>query len=200
MDLARRYETRATVQTLLDAAGCAVLLGPPGIGKRALAASSGPSAWVDLGDAQTGGELQSALACTLGCPTDREGAVREALRSVAWLGLDAAEGVLESFSVRRTLVRPDRGAFAAPDGTQIDLGRRRVLAALAQSDTPPGVTALCEGAWPGDNRVGDSGTRRVRVAISTLRGMGLWPAIATVSHADGSTAWKLTATAPTEGT
>jgi hypothetical protein len=89
-------------------------------------------------------------------------------------------------------VARDGRAFTPPSGSTTDLGRRpslrRMLAALvARRAEAPGepltADALFEAGWPGD-RVGvESGRNRVRVAVSTLRAMGLRDVL--VSRDDG---------------
>src|SRR5262249_9035423 len=72
--------------------------------------------------------------------------------------------------------------FAPPAKERVDLGRRRnlwrVLAALAErraqgSRAPIFAGALLEAAWPGEQMDIESGRNRVRVAIATLRDLGL---------------------------
>jgi len=71
---------------------------------------------------------------------------------------------------------------AEPDGEVIDLARRaplrRVLAALvAAHAAEPGrvldADALREAGWPGERMLEDAGRQRVRVAVWTLRKLGL---------------------------
>lgn len=94
-------------------------------------------------------------------------------------------------------VDTDGSGFVDAGGTRVDLRRRkvltRVLAALAAADGPLDVDAICRSAWPGERLVGTSGTRRVHVAISTLRGLGLRSVIHTV-ESDQGTGWELRAT------
>ncbi len=68
-----------------------------------------------------------------------------------------------------------------------------MLGALAAAPGALGVDAICAEVWPGERLVGDSGTRRVHVAISTLRALGLRSVLHTVTRSDGSTAWELVA-------
>lgn len=97
----------------------------------------------------------------------------------------------------RVRVDPDGSCFVGPDGQVVDIrGRkvlRKVLAALAAATGPLDVDALCREVWPGERLVGESGTRRVHVAISTLRGLGLRAVLHTVTLPDGSTGWELAA-------
>jgi hypothetical protein len=94
-------------------------------------------------------------------------------------------------------VARDGSGFVSDDGEAVSIaGRRvlrRVLACLAETDGALGVEALCAQVWPGERLVGESGTRRVHVAVSTLRSLGLRGAIHTLTQADGSTAWALIA-------
>ena len=100
-----------------------------------------------------------------------------------------ADAVRPSVRIRR-----DGGAFSLA-GEQVDIARRRVLRrvleALVTSPEPLDVHGVCERVWPGESLVGDSGTRRVHVAISTLRGLGLRDAILTVTDSAGTTRWAL---------
>lgn len=100
---------------------------------------------------------------------------------------------------RRTAARiridPDGSGFTGADGQRVDLSRKRVLRrmllALLEADRPLDVAALCARVWPGESLVGDSGTRRVHVAISSLRGLGLRPLIRTETDDEGVTRWVL---------
>lgn len=100
-------------------------------------------------------------------------------------------------------VATDGSRFVGVDGQPVDIARRRVLrrvlAALAGSDEGRDVDQLCAEVWPGERLIADSGTRRVHVAISTLRGLGLRQAIRTVTRDDGTTAWRLDARRVTPG-
>lgn len=97
----------------------------------------------------------------------------------------------------RVVVAGDGAWFVGPDGARVDIaGRRvlsRVLGCLAEASGPLSVDAICARVWPGEHLVGESGTRRVHVAISTLRGLGLRAAIHTVTQPDGTTGWELVA-------
>ena len=59
----------------------------------------------------------------------------------------------------------------------MSLERRRPLSAmlhaLARADAALGWQDLQQAAWPGEKLVRDAGAHRVRVAISTLRKLGL---------------------------
>ncbi len=77
--------------------------------------------------------------------------------------------------------RAGRG-FVAPDGTRIDLTRRatlgRVLAALvgkrlAAPGVPAGPEELVAAGWPGERVMPLAAQNRLRVAVTTLRNMGL---------------------------
>jgi hypothetical protein len=99
----------------------------------------------------------------------------------------------------RLRVRRDGKAFVGPDGAVVDIGRRRVLcrvlAALARADRALDVADICDAVWPGEVMLRGSDTRRVHVAISTLRGLGLRHAIRTESDDRGHTRWRLVARA-----
>lgn len=69
-----------------------------------------------------------------------------------------------------------------PSGERVDLGARPVLWRLfeallaARRERPPrplDVHALLEAGWPGESPTGASGINRVKVALSTLRKLGL---------------------------
>ncbi|MGK0347909.1 MAG: hypothetical protein ACI855_003996 [Myxococcota bacterium] len=108
--------------------------------------------------------------------------------------------IVAALAVRHTArirVAKDGRAFTAADGQRVDISRRRVLrrvlGVLAIADGALTVGQLCERVWPGERLVDGSGTRRVHVAISSLRGLGLRGAIVTKTLADGETAWQLVA-------
>lgn len=102
---------------------------------------------------------------------------------------------LADLHLRRLRVRRDGKAFVGPDGVVVDIGRRRVLcrvlATLARSDKALDVADICEAVWPGEVMLRGSDTRRVHVAISTLRGLGLRHAIRTETDRRGGTRWRL---------
>ncbi|MEZ4320093.1 MAG: hypothetical protein R3F61_21465 [Myxococcota bacterium] len=104
---------------------------------------------------------------------------------------------LSALLVTQARVRRDGGGFVPPGGEPVDIsGRRvlkRILATLVASGEPLDVSAICTAVWPGEKLVGESGTRRVHVAISTLRGLGLREAIVTHTDDDGTTRWSLAA-------
>ncbi|MFO0685409.1 MAG: hypothetical protein U0234_25345 [Sandaracinus sp.] len=83
---------------------------------------------------------------------------------------------------------PDASWFRPPGGERVDLSRRKplrlLLARLAtERDAASGGglswDALLEAGWPGEKMRADAGAHRVRVAISTLRKMGLSDALRT---------------------
>lgn len=88
------------------------------------------------------------------------------------------------------------GSWFEVDGERVDLSRKRVLARLlvvfVQANAPVEASALIEGGWPGEKLVGGSGVRRLQVAISTLRALGLRDALETVLDGSG-TRWRLAA-------
>jgi predicted ATPase len=80
------------------------------------------------------------------------------------------------------VVAVDGTWFRAPRGARIDLTRRRpiarILARLANErlerpGAPLGSRALRDAAWPGERMLDAAGAHRVRVAVSTLRKLGL---------------------------
>jgi len=102
---------------------------------------------------------------------------------------------IAALSRDRVLVARDGAGFVAASGERVDIARRkvlrRVLEVLAAATSPLDVDGICERVWPGETLVGQSGTRRVHVAISTLRGLGLREAI--VTDAGDVTRWHLDA-------
>jgi len=199
---------RATVHAALGHVAAALALGPPAID--VLGRHGDPAV----------SELVCPLAVALG-PHDRSEAlelldalpaddlVADDLVRLARSLLDGAapptarrmeERVIIGIAARqrsRVRVQRDGRSFVASDGSSVDLGRRRVLsrvlAALAARDEGLGVDELCERVWPGQKLVGSSGTRRVHVAISSLRGLGLRQAILTEQGPDGAARWRLDA-------
>lgn len=84
-------------------------------------------------------------------------------------------------------IAKDGGLVRMPDGTEIDLGRRDVLkrivsilasARVERPNEPVPVDALIEQAWPGERMKYDSALNRLKVALSTLRKLGLSDLIA----------------------
>lgn len=90
---------------------------------------------------------------------------------------------------KRALRIDEEATFFAVDGQPpVDLSRRRPLRRLlahlcrhaaGPSATPMPWDALLEVGWPGEKMRADAGAHRVRVAISTLRKMGLGGVIET---------------------
>ena len=106
----------------------------------------------------------------------------------------AAKGPASSKPKRRLawLVRDDGRAFRRPDGPPISLERRgtlsRILRALAERHAAsPGealdVYELGEAGWPGQRIGTEAAVNRVRVALTTLRKLGLRELL--VSRDDG---------------
>lgn len=86
------------------------------------------------------------------------------------------------------LVAPHGAWFRAPRGERVSLERRRNLALLlahlaSAHATRPGVavptSALVTAGWPDEKIIATAGAHRVRVAIATLRKLGLKDAIVT---------------------
>lgn len=99
---------------------------------------------------------------------------------------------------QRTIrVSADGKTFVGSDGQRVDLSRRRVLgrvlAALVAHPEGLDVDRMCVEVWPGERLVGQSGTRRVHVAISSLRALGLRHAIQTDVGENDGTQWRLVA-------
>jgi tetratricopeptide (TPR) repeat protein len=97
--------------------------------------------------------------------------------------LQRTEGSLAKAEGQTALrVAPDGRGFSAPRQKAVALQRRqslsRVLLALARrreqaADGALSTAALIEAGWPGEHPSSASGAQRVRVAIATLRSMGL---------------------------
>lgn len=84
-------------------------------------------------------------------------------------------------------IGPQGTWFRAPGGARVDLSRRKplrlILERLAdERERGPAALpwdALLEAGWPGEKMRADAGAHRVRVAISTMRKMGLADALRT---------------------
>jgi predicted ATPase len=91
----------------------------------------------------------------------------------------AASPSLASARPRQALLLDADASYFSIDGAPlIDLSRRRPLRRLlahlaAHADQSVAWDALLEVGWPGEKMRADAGAHRVRVAISTLRKMGL---------------------------
>lgn len=79
-------------------------------------------------------------------------------------------------------VADEARALVLPDGTHVELGSRLVLwrlvsALVALREGAPGeplaIEAAIEAGWPGERMTGDSANNRLKVALSTLRKLGL---------------------------
>jgi hypothetical protein len=84
--------------------------------------------------------------------------------------------------------------FRPPRGARVGLERRRSLALLLdrlaqeRSDRPGATLAaatLFAAAWPGEKAIASAAAHRVRVAVATLRKMGLRDAIVTLDGGGG---------------
>lgn len=94
----------------------------------------------------------------------------------------AARILRARLGARIVRVRRDGSEVQAPDGARVDLGRRDVLKrivrslALARAERP-GVAvpleALVAEGWPGERMRWESALNRLKVALSTLRKLGL---------------------------
>ena len=125
-------------------------------------------------------------------PTSNEGAlaatsmdVRFALRILDRTLREQASPASTSLNLR---LADDASWFATEDGERIDLRRRgalrRILVALcAHHESAPGtglgVQPLIDSGWPGERVLVDAAATRVRVAVSTLRRLGLRSVIVT---------------------
>lgn len=89
-------------------------------------------------------------------------------------------------AARARCVSPDGAAFVLCSGERVSLRHRpvlvRVLATLAASEGPISIEPLARAAWPEDRSSSASMKARVRVAVATLRQLGLGDAIETVSN------------------
>ncbi|MCB9601651.1 MAG: hypothetical protein H6720_15110 [Sandaracinus sp.] len=85
---------------------------------------------------------------------------------------------------RRLLRVATDGSSFTLDGLHVDLRTRRalrlLLVALAKADGPLAWDALLAAGWPGERVSAEAAMQRVRVAISTLRKLGLADALETV--------------------
>jgi predicted ATPase len=111
--------------------------------------------------------------------------VRFALRILRRVLGDAAA---PTALAERVVVARRGGSFSLGDGRKVDLGRRgalrRILGALAtQRSVAPGVPldpdTLLAAGWPGQRLLADAASTRLRVAIATLRRLGLRDALLT---------------------
>lgn len=127
-----------------------------------------------IGDPNASGELE-IVACSID--------VRFALRM-----LSQALAAHEASPSAALLVAADGAWFQLRGGAKVDLLRRgplrRLLAALAAGhSTSRGVAlapaALVDEAWPGERVLESAAATRLRVAIATLRKMGLKPYLRT---------------------
>jgi predicted ATPase len=105
---------------------------------------------------------------------------RFALRMLAQ-SLSASGDAKEPAAARRVVVAADGSWFVAGD-KRVDLGRRgslrRILAALLSAKTCSRDELLANG-WPGERLLHDAASKRLRVAVATLRSLGLRDAILT---------------------
>ncbi len=115
-----------------------------------------------------------------GSSMDVRFAVRMLRRTVARLGITHTASGLE--------IGPDARWFAFAEGPRVDLSRRgtlrKILLALAalRTESPDqGITveALAALGWPGERMLAEAASTRVRVAIATLRKLGLRHALLT---------------------
>jgi predicted ATPase len=89
-------------------------------------------------------------------------------------------------------VGPEAAWFVVPGIPKVHLGRkhrlRRLLSTLvrtreASPGTPLDVNAVCRAVWPGERVLAHAAKRRVHVAVSTLRAMGMRDVL--LSEGDG---------------
>jgi len=92
------------------------------------------------------------------------------------------------------VVGVDGARIRAGNGARVGLERRRSLALLIdrlarERIDRPGATldaaALFVAAWPGEKAIASAGAHRVRVAVATLRKLGLRDAIVTLEGGGG---------------
>jgi len=101
----------------------------------------------------------------------------------------AGERRIAAISPEDLVVGADGCWFRGPGGEAVDLRRRkplrRLLAALVErrQASPGGILdadALLAAGWPGERVIAEAGAHRVRVAVSTLRKLGLRRVLVTV--------------------
>lgn len=140
------------------------------------------------GDA-TLAQRHEALACRRHAAVRAEGepALRELRAAHRFL-----ERALRALSPQRGPARLRvgwRAQWIEHDGARIGLARHRALRQLVwelslrrilEPGIPAAVDALIAAAWPDERLRGDSGAHRLRVALSTLRRLGLRDAIVTL--------------------
>jgi len=106
-------------------------------------------------------------------------------------GVGADAGVVEHDAV---VVGTDGMWFRVPQGPRVGLERRRSLALLLdrlarERIERPSATlaaaALFAAAWPGEKAIASAAAHRVRVAVATLRKLGLRDAIVTLEGGGG---------------
>ena len=92
----------------------------------------------------------------------------------------ARRALLRAMPSERFVFHPH--GFIAPDGSRIDLSRRATLARLLDvlvekrletPGVPLAFDVLIEAGWPGERVLMLPAQNRVRVAVTTLRNMGL---------------------------
>jgi hypothetical protein len=127
-------------------------------------------------DLARGGDSEVARAALVALETTKPpGDVRFAMRML--------RRALGAGTPRRgsLALSPDGCRCRLPSGEELDLGRRgsmrRILLALAdQRRRAPGIAlgsdALLAAGWPGERVLAEAGSKRVRVAIASLRKMG----------------------------
>ncbi len=146
------------------------------------------SAQVDLRRARDGGRTGdvSAIGVKHAALTRSDVAatsfvVRFALRL---LGQALGAGAVPApTSERAAIVIARDGSAFVRAGKRVDLGRRgslrRILAALVAAERGASRDALLAEGWPGERLLAEAASKRLRVAIATLRSLGLREAIVT---------------------
>jgi len=133
---------------------------------------SAPSQWADIRP-------------TLAAIAPRNVVIRLAIRALDQTSHAHAQ---ETIPADALAIGPAGRWFRMPRGEVVSLERRRPLAllldSLAQARTegsnePLGWDALQQAGWPGERIMASAGAHRVRVAISTLRKLGLRDALET---------------------
>lgn len=133
-------------------------------------------------------DLREALALHRGwsLPVEARRALLEAHGAATTPGAGLARRLLRAsleLSSPRLKVAPDGRGFNL-DGRVVDLSRRgplaRVLAALVAAWPDPAARdALVASGWPGEQIHPEAASKRLRVAITTLRKLGLAPVLRT---------------------
>jgi hypothetical protein len=145
---------------------------------RLLAKAASPPALAVLDAARGDASAVRAARALAG----RSAEVALALRCADRAAQPAAQGEAAPPPPDALLVGPGGQWFRLPRGERVPLDRRRPLALLLdrlarervdRPGSPLAWDALLDAAWPGERVLAEAGAHRVRVAVSTLRKLGL---------------------------